>query len=267
MSDWDMWVPLLLSVLRLNRNSSAEIADHSFANSVIESASLKRQRTHVAASACQEPKQPLTDWQKKANLERQYNDMVSSINLLFMPAWGCVHLRCKWYLCLKSNTRPPASFRDALDTCRDKCYLCNKSYDKYMFPVVYNGAMEFLSSNCLKESLLEFSPFTFDNAESIPKTLLNNTDLRKREFGIQTVQRYSVQAFYLQLVASKILAFELTDKKQLKYVLAKEAAGNHCYKDLKYYWSGFQFKSARPGGKSVSYQFLVSQSQFTNYVG
>ena len=262
--DWDMWVPLVLSVMRLNTSNLEEIPDHSFANSIIQSASPEQQREHANLSTSQEIKRPLTKQQKKANMDRQYNDMVSVVNMLFLPAWGCIHLWCEWYLYSKSNTRPPASFRDALGPCADKCYVCNKSYAKYMLPVIHEGAVEYLSSDCMKASLFECNPVTFDNCSNIPKALMENTDLRRRVFGIQTVNRYNVQAFYIQLVASKMLAFELTPNRDVRCVLAKDSDGKECYKDLRY-WSGFEFRRAGFGGGSISHNDLATRASFRNY--
>ena len=77
-----------------NIRATEEDPDHMYANSVIESRSPERRmdfantNTPAAEHTC-----PLFTHEKASNELRQFHDMIDVVNILFMPSWGCLHLR------------------------------------------------------------------------------------------------------------------------------------------------------------------------------
>ena len=194
---------------------------------------------------------------RQTTKKRQYADVVDVVNMLFMPSWGCLHLRCEWFLSSKENTRLPSAFQNQHGSCGTVCWLFKKDCRKYLLPVVYNGAMTFLGSDHLRIGLLDKLPMTRDNSNNITETLLVYPDFRRMGFGLKTIQKYNIDSFFFQLVASNIILFEKNNKREVLCMLAKNSKGNHTYKELRY-WSGFGFRSARQVWASVSYDTLLS---------
>ena len=196
--------------------------------------------------------------QRRDNIVNAYNDYIDTINFLFMPGWGCIHLRSEWLLSTKHNTRPPQSFVDAHGPCNNMCYICKRTHNKWMLPVVYEGAVEFLETELFKGQL----PFeiTHDNSEGLPNILWESNDMRLKVFGKKTIAKYNVHSFFLQLIASDMLSFEWTDNsKKIVCVRRKESDGSYKYANIKY-WSGFEFRSSRHGGANVTYESLLNNN-------
>ena len=122
--------------------------------------------------------------------------MVSTVNFLFMPGWGCLNLWSEWCLWSKENTRPPAAFTNTHGPCNTQCYMCNGEYKKYMLPIVYKGAVQFLATDYFKAELEKSNPIIYSNVEALPGILANSPDSRNMVFGIKTVNTYNLHAFF-----------------------------------------------------------------------
>ena len=171
-----MWLLLIVSVMS-PRKDLGDVPDHSFANSVIESQSVQRRRTFAELTRpSADELRPLTREERTVNKSRAFANLMDVVNFLFMPAWGCLHLRSEWYLHSKSNTRPPTSFTSAHGGCDGQCYICNEDYSKVMLPVVYEGALRFLESDHLRSGLVACCPLTFGNLEALTKLLSDFVD-------------------------------------------------------------------------------------------
>ena len=95
-SSWERWIVLLLTIMTPLATDAHDIPDHSYANSSIDSQTPQRQRKHAwASSAPRHQQRPLSSSDSSDNDRRAYNDAIDVINVLFMPAWGCIHLRCE----------------------------------------------------------------------------------------------------------------------------------------------------------------------------
>jgi hypothetical protein len=263
-SCWGHWIILVISVLSSNLRTTEEDPEHMYANSVIESRSPDRRMDFANTNTlAAEHTRPLSTHEKVSNELRQFHDMIDVVNILFMPSWGCLHLRCKWLLFSKSNTRPPLAFREAHRQCHSQCSICTKEYKKYMLPVVYDGVMSYLGSDHFRLGLHAGNPITFDNNDHLLGLLSNHPDYRKMVFGVKTVATYNINSFYFQLVASKIITFQKEKQNKIECVLMKDS-NTYLYKDIKS-WSGFQFRTARAGGAVVPYHVLTSRGFFRNY--
>ena len=84
--------------------------------------------------------------------------------------------------------------------------------------------------------------------------------MRLKVFGKKTIAKYNVHSFFLQLIASDMLSFEWTDNsKKIVCVRSKESDGSYKYANIKY-WSGFEFRSSRHGGATVTYESLLNNN-------
>ena len=238
-SDWTMFVKILLSVLTPGTSQSNEPEDHEFVNSMIESRSPERRRT-AAAERSNNTARPLTWSQKRDNIVAAYDNLIEVLNFLFMPTWGCVHLRAEWWLSTKRNTKMTPTFLADNAPCGTQCYICTGEYKQFMLPVVKSGAIDFLASSYFSDGI----PYVigYENAESVPDKLWNDKDWRAKVFGKKTVKKYNIHAFMFQLIAAGILGFEWSNNtKEVKCVLLRDVNDRFVYlsEDA---WEGFEFR-------------------------
>ena len=80
-----------------------------------------------------------------------------------------------------------------------------------MFPVIYEGALTFLESECF--SARETMPYRInhDAYDDMPNKLWESADWRKLVFRVKTVTEYNINAFFFQLIGTKILLFKRTN--------------------------------------------------------
>jgi superfamily II DNA/RNA helicase len=175
--DWHLFVKLLISILLPPaKPTSHEHDDVDYVNTMIESQSPEKRATRPTVTPSTTRKRPLTRAQRRDNIINSYNDYIDSINFLFMPGWGCLHLRSEWLLSTKHNTRPPQSFKDEHGPCNDMCYVCKCTHRKWMLPIVFEGAVEFLGTELFKGQM----PYviTHDDSEGLPNILWESNDMR-----------------------------------------------------------------------------------------
>ena len=126
--------------------TSVEHDDVDYVNMMIETQSPDRRAPHQPAPTPITQRRPLTSEQRRNNIVNAYNDYIDTINFLYMPRWGCIHLRSEWLLSTKHNTRPPQSFIEAHGPCNNMCYICKRTHNKWMLPIIYKGTVEFLET-------------------------------------------------------------------------------------------------------------------------
>ena len=265
LTDWSMFVHLLLSVVNPPQSKATdEIHDHFFVNSMIESQTPERRRASAEkatqGSPSGTPRAPLSSTQRKENAVHALADLTDTLHLLFLPSFGCIHLRCEWILHSKANTEMPRWYTRDHDACGTQCYVCNKSYEKYILPIVYEGTRDFCGSShfakCLRENKL-----SYDNPEVITNSLWESEDWRKSVFGKKTVAKYNVFSFFFQLTATGILTFETSkETKGLYCVLGRDSNDKMKYKHSKY-WKGFTFRSRRHGAATIRWEDLSKRQQ------
>ena len=73
-------------------------------------------------------------------------------------------------------------------------------------------------------------PFLKKDVQQLPSLMTDHADYRKMLFGVKTVSICCVNAFFFQLVASKICAFEMDKKSEVTIVLAKDDNGPSLHK-------------------------------------
>ena len=75
----------------------------------------------------------------------------------------------------------------------------------------------------------------------------------------QAPTKGNVIGFFLQVIATKIISFELVNKDTLQCVVTKQTTGTYVYKDT-YSWLGIEFRSPRRGNAAISL-FDIIQAQ------
>ena len=264
-TDRAQWLFLVVSRLSTMSSSDKNESSYAFANSVIESRSPDKRQGRSAPKTTVSPRErnprPLTSAEKKALVAEAYDDARAVVELLFLPDWGCVHLRCEWLLATGKNTRPTSDFLQKHGKCGNKCFVCSKEHRKYMLPIVPSGAMDFLSSDAFARGMENVNPITFENARDLPKA-----DNQKLVFGVKTVPAYNINAFFFQLVATGILEFVWQNNgKELCYALSENKHNQHNYKDMRQ-WSGFEFRTAQPTGRLMSFASQLAHGNIENYM-
>ena len=77
-------------------------------------------------------------------------------------------------------------------------------------------------------------------------------------FGVSSVKKYNVTAFIFQLLATKLLTFEIIDRTNVMCVLArsKQDMYDFLYEDP-LAWEGFEFRRPTRGAMPVSLMEIV----------
>ena len=177
-------------------NQSEENVDCAYVNSSIELRSpdkgSKAVDKHATVSEEQEPQRPLSKEEERSILVEAFTNFLGVVNLLFMPDWGCIHLRCEWIMSTGENTKPSKAFVEKHGPCGSNCYVCRKEHRDYMLPIIARGAISFLTTDAFRTAMEQTNPITFENCSEFTKTLTENSDHRKMVFGIKTVPAYSL---------------------------------------------------------------------------
>ena len=89
----------MISTLTPLANQSKDNEDCTYVNSSIELRSPDKGSKAVDKNATvseeQEPQRPLSKEEERSLLVEAFTDLLGVVNLLFMPDWGCIHLRCE----------------------------------------------------------------------------------------------------------------------------------------------------------------------------
>ena len=104
LTDWKLFVKLLLSILAPQQSAADEDKDYNFANSMIMSRSPKKRNKEPAKQTSTAKVVPLNKEEKQAVTVQAYEDLVDVVNFLFLTGLGCIHLRAEWYLWTGANT-------------------------------------------------------------------------------------------------------------------------------------------------------------------
>ena len=83
---------------------------------------------------------------------------------------------------------------------------------------------------------------TNNNYDNIVNTLFQDRDWTHRVFGKFKVNKYNVNAFFFQLIASEILQFELSDDGMVECVFGRNDLEEYEYLN-KLNWEGFTFRT------------------------
>jgi len=96
-----------------------------------------------------------------------------------------------------------------------------------MLPIVYEGALAFLESKYF--SARETMPYhkNHNAYDDMPKQLYESADWKKSVlFGVKSVTKYTINAFFFQLISTKIPSFEWTNKSV--HASSKSPSSNSC---------------------------------------
>ena len=100
----------------------------------------------------------------------------------------------------------PGWFTREHEPCKHSCYVCDKSYEKYILPIIYEGAKEFLGSSHFAAYLRE-TKLSYDEPDELCESLWGSEDWRKKVFGKKAVAKYNVFSFFFQLAALRLIDF------------------------------------------------------------
>ena len=139
-----------------------------------------------------------------------------------------------------------------------QCHVCNGSCRKTFLPIIYSGAIKFMKSTRLTSTL----PLVMDhdNSNNIINTLWEDKDWCKNVFGTKSPSKANVVGFFLQLIATRIISFELVKNRGLKCVITLQSNGKHRYDDTSV-WLGIKFCSPKKGGGKIHLAELITAQQ------
>ena len=257
-TSWKLFVALLLSILAPRNQDHVEPEDGGSVNTMIRALSpMKGRKSSTNKYNC-----PLSSVQKHNNTVAAHNSLMDVLKLCFLPGLGCIHCRTEWFMA----TGKLDTFPEVMLPCVKQCFVCDDTIYKYILPVVFDGAMEFLKSRRLTDSL----PWELTNAncEELIDLLDKDADWKTRVFGIASVSKFSCASFFFQLLATGMLSLEWKGGKAM-VVLTRDNSGSafeYVYEN-KLYWEGFTFRTAATGHarRSISWQeFITGKAECTS---
>jgi len=138
-TSWKLFVSLILSILAPSQEMGKE-----------QNSSDGSINTMIRALSPQKPSQmdahkyncPLTAEQKHNNIVTAHDDVMQVLKLYFLPGLGCIHCRTEWFVAVGELTTYP----EMMLPCHTQCFVCEKTIDKYIYPVVHAEAIMFLQS-------------------------------------------------------------------------------------------------------------------------
>ena len=141
-----------------------------------------------------------------------------------------------------------------ITSCETQCHVCDGSHSKTFMPIIFSGAFAFLKSSNFGAVLgVEIN---VDNGTSFVASLSSDGDWCKRVFGLKNPKTYNVTAFFLQLIALRIIEFKTMDKKKMIGGLTMLSSGKYKYEDP-LAWKGMAFRTAKRGGALIAFDKVV----------
>ena len=216
--------------------------------------------TNVAIHSSKLPNVPLTAAQQQASTSQSYLNLIEVINFLFLPGLGCVHLRAEWYLYRGYLSEMPSDLWDSNESnCGNNCFVCKGGYKKYILPVVFEGAIEFLESDYFSGKHTMPYPIFHETTNDMTNKLWESNDWRNKVFGIKSVKKYNVHSFFFQLVGAGILTYKwASNKSEVTCSLAREQNGKLKHQSMNN-WKGFYFRQRGHGGRLMTHSNLIEQ--------
>ena len=240
-TNWKMFVKLLLTTLRASIEGNKALCEPSSSiNTMISALSPNRQSNQVE----QPIGSPLTAEEKKKNLQNAHKDLIDVVRLFFLPNRGCIHCRTEWFMANGVLEDYPC----VMEPCGSQCFVCTGDIEKYILPVVFEGAKEFLSSCALTDK----TPFlfNFNNTNDLLDLLHNNNDMKLKVFGKVSIKKYNVAAFFFQCLATNLMSIEWESGK-VCCVVSRDSNDKCIYNDIKN-WEDFTFRTAFTGrGRAI----------------
>ena len=103
---------------------------------------------------------------------------------------------------------------------------------------------------------------TVQDCENVIGCLYGDKDWCIRVFGLSSVKKYNVTAFFFQLLATTLLKFEIVDKTNVMCIVARSKQGKYefIYEDP-FAWEVFEFCRPTRGAVHVSFMEVVTAVQ------
>ena len=156
-------------------------------------------------------------------------------------------------------TPPPEVFLGCGETKENgqQCFTCDGKYKQYLLPVVFSGALKFLKSQRFMQVLSIV--LTVQNCEDVIGCLCGDKDWWILVFGLSFVKKYNVTAFFFQLLATKLLTFEIVDRTNVMCILARSKQDKYEFVyEVPFAWEGFEFRRPTCGSVPVSFMEVVT---------
>jgi len=225
---------ILTLLLPVPINADRDIGEFLGINSVVEALSPEKRRERSVQEK-RKTKYHLSPDKVRANNINAYNDLIDIVNLYFLSDLGCVHCRMVWFLAFGKLEHYPR----CMLPCETQCFVCTGEHQKYILPIVYEGAIEFLKSRQLVDAM----PYKicYSDIEGLVDLLYKDSDWTERVFAIKTVSKYNVAAFFFQLIVTKILSFEWVGTTKLVCVISRVGTSTVFNYENITCWEGFEF--------------------------
>ena len=245
-TDWVMYVKLVMTII-LPPASEESTPEYKEINSAITSPnrSSKRQRLSNVA---------LTATEHRNNRATAYADHVDCVNLYCLPELGCVHARSEWIMHCGEMQQPPPS----IAPCGTQCHVCDGTHLQTFLPIIFSGALAFMKSPAFVAVL--GVELTADNCIALVASLSTDANMCKGVFGIRSTKQYQVTAFFLQLIALRLIEFKVRNNTEMICHRVLHQSNNFQYRfDDPQCWKGFSFRSAKRGRETISFESVIAR--------
>ena len=99
-----------------------------------------------------------------------------------------------------------------------------------------------------------------ENSNNIVNTLWEDKDWCKNVFGTKLPSKGNVVGFFLQMIATRIISFELVNRSGLQCIITVQSNGKYCYEDTSN-WAGIEFRSQKRGGAKIYLADIMAAQQ------
>ena len=245
-TDWVMYIKLVMTII-LPPPSEEATPEYKEINSAITSPnrSSKRQRLSNVA---------LTSLDHHINRATAYTDHVDCVNLYCLPALGCVHARSEWIMHCGEMHQPPPS----IAPCETQCHVCDGTHLQTFLPIIFSGALAFMKSSAFGAVLgVEIKA---DNCAASVASSSSDANMCKSVFGVRAPKTYQVTAFFLQLVALRLIEFKVRNNTEMICHCVQHPSPDYQYKyDDLLFWKGFSFRTAKRGRETIPFLMVLER--------
>ena len=101
---------------------------------------------------------------------------------------------------------------------------------------------------------------TADNCIALVASLSTDANMCKGVFGIRSTKQYQVTAFFLQLIALRLIEFKVRNNTEMICHRVLHQSNNFQYRfDDPQCWKGFSFRSAKRGRETISFESVIAR--------
>ena len=129
---------------------------------------------------------------------------------------------------------------------------------EHSVPIIFSGALAFMKSSAFGAVLgVEIKA---DNCNAFVASLSSDANMCKSVFGLKNPKTFQVTAFFLQLIALRLIEFKVRNNMEMICVCVQHCSPIHHYKyDDPLCWKGFAFRTSKRGRGTIPFEMVLKR--------